>query len=96
MPLQDGTRPPPSSSARCASSASRACEILTNVDGKELSDPAFAPFWAKAEALGAVVFIHPIGFTDGERFARLYFNNVIGNPLDTTVALHYLIFDGVV
>ena len=63
--------------------------------GKELSDPAFAPFWAKAEALGALVVIHPNGFTGGERFARFYFNNVIGNPLDTTVALHYLIFDGV-
>ena len=39
--------------------------------------------------------IHPNGFTGGERFSRLYFSNVIGNPLDTTVALHYLIFDGV-
>ena len=29
-------------------------EILTNVDGKELSDPAFAPFWKKAEELGAL------------------------------------------
>src|SRR5215212_8770506 len=70
-------------------------QVLTNVAGKELSDPAFAPFWAKAEALGALVVIHPNGFTQGERFSRLYFSNVIGNPLDTTVALHYLIFDGV-
>ena len=30
-------------------------EILTNVAGKELSDPAFAPFWKKAEELGALV-----------------------------------------
>ena len=27
--------------------------------------------------------------------SRFYFNNVIGNPLETTIALHYLIFDGV-
>jgi aminocarboxymuconate-semialdehyde decarboxylase len=60
-----------------------------------MSDPAFAPFWAKAEALGALVVIHPERLHAGERFARLYFSNVIGNPLDTTVALHYLIFDGV-
>src|SRR5213078_3667774 len=73
----------------------KGCQILTNVAGKELSDPAFAPFWAKAEALGALVVIHPNGFTQGERFSRLYFSNVIGNPLDTTIALHYLIFDGV-
>jgi aminocarboxymuconate-semialdehyde decarboxylase len=70
-------------------------QILTNVAGKELSDPAFAPFWAKAEALGAVVLIHPNGFTEARRLSRFYFNNVIGNPLETTIALHYLIFDGV-
>jgi aminocarboxymuconate-semialdehyde decarboxylase len=70
-------------------------EILTNVDGREISEPAYAPFWKKAEELGALVIIHPNGFTDAKRFTRFYFNNVIGNPLETTIALHYLIFDGV-
>jgi aminocarboxymuconate-semialdehyde decarboxylase len=70
-------------------------QILTNVNGKELSEPAFAPFWKKAEELGAVVLVHPMGFTEAQRFSRFYFNNVIGNPLETTIALHYLIFDGV-
>ena len=70
-------------------------EILAHVGDKELSDPDFAPFWAKAEALGAVVFIHPSGYPQPDRLRRFYFNNVIGNPLDTTLALHYLIFDGV-
>ena len=70
-------------------------EILTNVDGKELSDPAFAPFWKKAEELGALVMIHPNGFTEADRLSRFYFNNVIGNPLETTVATAHLIFDGV-
>jgi aminocarboxymuconate-semialdehyde decarboxylase len=57
-----------------------------------LSDAALAPFWAKAEQLGALIVIHPNGFSDAARF---YFNNVIGNPLDTALALHYLIFGGV-
>ena len=70
-------------------------QVLTNVAGKELSDPAFAPFWARAEQLGAVVLIHPNGFTEAGRMSRFYFNNVVGNPLETTLALHYLIFDGV-
>ena len=70
-------------------------QILTNIAGKELSDPLFAPFWKRAEELGALVVIHPNGFTHGDRFTRFYFSNVIGNPLETTVALHYLIFDGV-
>lgn len=70
-------------------------QILTNVAGKELSDPSFAPFWAKAEELGTLVVIHPTGFTEPRRLSRFYFGNVIGNPLDTTVAIHHLIFDGV-
>ena len=70
-------------------------QVLTNIHGKELSDPMFAPFWAAAERLGAVVLMHPLGFTDGQRLERFYFSNVIGNPLETTIALHHLIFDGV-
>lgn len=73
----------------------RGVEVLTHVGDLELSDPSFEPFWAKAEALGAVIFIHPAGFTEPSRFAPFYFSNVIGNPLDTTMALHHLIFGGV-
>jgi aminocarboxymuconate-semialdehyde decarboxylase len=73
----------------------KGAQILTNVAGRELSDPAFAPFWKKAEELGALIVIHPNGFTEARRLSRFYFNNVIGNPLETTIALHYLIFDGV-
>jgi aminocarboxymuconate-semialdehyde decarboxylase len=73
----------------------KGAEVLTNVAGKELSDPAYAPFWKKAEELGALVMLHPNGFTEGQRLSRFYFNNVIGNPFETTLALHYLIFDGV-
>ena len=39
--------------------------------------------------------MHSDGFTEAGRFANHYFANVIGNPLDTTVALHHLIFGGV-
>jgi aminocarboxymuconate-semialdehyde decarboxylase len=70
-------------------------EILTNVAGRELSEAEYSPFWKKAEELGALVVIHPNGFTQAQRLTRFYFNNVIGNPLETTIALHHLIFDGV-
>jgi aminocarboxymuconate-semialdehyde decarboxylase len=73
----------------------RGVEVLSHVGDLELSDPSFEPFWQRAEMLGAVVFIHPSGFTEARRFGRHYFSNVIGNPLDTTMALHHLIFDGV-
>ena len=95
VPMQDGNEAA-KELERCMKQLKfKGVEILTNVNGKELSDPAFAPFWKKAEELDALVLIHPTGFTQPQRFARFYFNNVIGNPLDTTVALHYLIFDGV-
>lgn len=70
-------------------------QILTNVNGTELSSPEFEPIWAKLSEVEAVVMLHPLGFTDAQRFGNYYFTNVIGNPLDTTVALHYLIFGGV-
>jgi aminocarboxymuconate-semialdehyde decarboxylase len=69
-------------------------QILTNVDGQELSDAKFRPFFARAEQLGAFIMMHPNGFTHGERLKPFYFNNVIGNPLETTLALHNLIFTG--
>jgi aminocarboxymuconate-semialdehyde decarboxylase len=68
LPMQDGNEAAKELERAVKQLGFKGVEILTNVNGKELSDPAFAPF---------------------------YFNNVIGNPLDTTVALHYLIFDGV-
>ena len=73
----------------------KGAQVLTNVAGKELSDPQLEPFWKAAEQLGAIVVLHPNGFTDGQRLTRFYFNNIIGNPFETTLALHYIIFDGV-
>lgn len=70
--------------------------ITGSVNGMELSDPKLHPFWAKAEELGTVIFLHPRNFPSAKkRFAgngRL--DNVIGNPLETTVALSHLIFEG--
>ena len=76
----------------------RGAAVGASVAGLELADPKFHPFWAKAQELGAVVFIHPqpSGTTDFNN--RLKGNgllgNVIGNPLETTIALSHLIFEG--
>ena len=43
----------------------KGAQVLTNVAGAELSAPQYAPFWKKAEELGALVVIHPNGFTEG-------------------------------
>jgi len=73
----------------------RGVEINPNVNGKEISRSGLDKFFSAAEQLGAVIFMHPIGYTDGSRLMDHYFNNVIGNPLETTVATAHLIFDGV-
>ncbi len=67
-----------------------------SVNDEELSDPRFHPFWAKAEELGVVVFIHPQGVTGlpGRLKGNGVLANVIGNPLETTIALSHLIFEG--
>lgn len=73
----------------------RGVEIGTYVNGMELDDERLEPFWAAAEQLGALIFIHPSGSTLGVRLSKYYLSNVIGNPLDTTIALSHLIFGGV-
>jgi aminocarboxymuconate-semialdehyde decarboxylase len=73
----------------------RGVEINTNVFGLDLDDPRYRRFFAKAEELDVVVLVHPNGFTHGERLQRYYLTNVIGNPLDTTIALTRIIHGGV-
>jgi aminocarboxymuconate-semialdehyde decarboxylase len=70
-------------------------EISTAVNGLDLADDKFSKFWAKADELGCVVFIHPLGTSLGERVNQFYLTNIIGQPLETTIALSNLIFGGV-
>jgi len=76
----------------------RGAAIGGSVNGEEVSDPKFHPFWAKAEQLGVPVFIHPQGTAELNATTRFKGNglldNVIGNPLETTIALSHLIFEG--
>src|ERR1700722_9001174 len=73
----------------------RGAEISTSVAGRDLSDPTLDPFWAAAEELGSFLFIHPWGCSLGSRLATAYLGNIVGNPTETTVALHHLVFGGV-
>ncbi len=67
-----------------------------SVVGEDFSSPRFHPVWAKAEELGAVLFIHPQSTPElAPRFkGNGWLSNTIGNPLDTTIALEHLIFEG--
>jgi len=74
----------------------RGAAVGASVAGREFSDPQFHPFWAKAEELGVLIFIHPQSTPQLEpRFkGNGWLSNTIGNPLDTTIALSHLIFEG--
>ncbi len=72
----------------------RGVEICTNVNGLDLDDARFRPFFTKAADLDIVVLLHPHGFTHGDRLVDYYLTNVVGNPLDTTIAATRLIHGG--
>jgi len=61
----------------------------------ELSDPRLEPFWARAQELGAVIFLHPFGCPLEARLDRFYLSNTVAQPAENAVALSHFIFAGV-
>jgi predicted TIM-barrel fold metal-dependent hydrolase len=71
--------------------------IGASVLGEDFSASQFHPVLAKAQELGALLFIHPQSTPElAKRFkGNGWLSNTIGNPLDTTIALQHLIFEGI-
>jgi predicted TIM-barrel fold metal-dependent hydrolase len=67
------------------------------VNGEAFSDPKFHPVWAKAEELDVPLFIHPTGIPElAKKLAgNGWLTNTVGYPLETTIALSHLIFEGI-
>jgi aminocarboxymuconate-semialdehyde decarboxylase len=74
----------------------RGVSVGGSVNGEELAAERFHPVWAKAEELGVLVFLHPQGTAElqGRLGGNGGLDNAIGNPLETTIALSHLIFEG--
>jgi aminocarboxymuconate-semialdehyde decarboxylase len=71
-------------------------EIAASIAGVALGDDRLAPFWAAAEATGALVFVHPTTRgSSGPGFDDHYLWNLVGNPMETTVAAAHLVLSGV-
>jgi len=70
--------------------------IGSNVRGRNLDDPALEPVWQTASELGAFILLHPHKVAARERLKSYYLANLIGNPLDTTIAAASLVFGGVI
>ena len=76
----------------------RGVTVGGHVRGESLSLPKFDPFWTKAAEMRELVFMHPNGsgnlLKEGALAGRGGLGNIVGNPLETTVFLSRLIFDG--
>jgi aminocarboxymuconate-semialdehyde decarboxylase len=68
--------------------------ISSQINDVELGDARLRPFWAKAEALGAVIFIHPSGNTD-PRMKKHRLMITVGQPLEEAYAMSSLVYEGV-
>jgi aminocarboxymuconate-semialdehyde decarboxylase len=74
----------------------KGAQIGSNVNGRNLDDPGLEPLWAAANELGAFIMVHPTQVAGAERLGAYYLTNLIGNPLDTTIAAACLVFGGVI
>ncbi len=73
----------------------RGVYLGTNVNGRDLDDPALAPVFERIAAHGLPVFLHPVSVLGGTRLGPYYLHNLLGNPFDNAVAAARLIYGGV-
>ena len=73
----------------------RGVEVASNINGRYFDDPGFMPFWEAAQALDALIFVHPNQVVGADRMRDYNLANLIGNPTDTSLAFAKLIFGGV-
>jgi aminocarboxymuconate-semialdehyde decarboxylase len=95
LPLQDPKRAADELRRAMAKFGLKGSMFASNIMGKNLDDPSFEPVWATAEELGAFMFVHPNNVAGADRLKSYYLQNLIGNPLDTTIAAACLYFGGV-
>jgi len=77
----------------------RGASIGGHVEGEPPTSSKYDPFWAKAQELDVPVFMHPNNAVniarDGSLDGRGSLPNIVGNPLETTVFLSHMIYEGV-
>jgi aminocarboxymuconate-semialdehyde decarboxylase len=74
----------------------KGAQIGSNINGKNLDDPELEVLWAAANELKAFIMVHPTQVAGADRLKSYYLTNLIGNPLDSTIAAASLVFSGVI
>jgi aminocarboxymuconate-semialdehyde decarboxylase len=68
--------------------------LFSNVNGVALSDPRFLPLYERADALGAILHIHPTSPVGVEAMTEYWLMPLLGFTFDTTLAAAKLVFSG--
>lgn len=95
VPMQDSAKAVVELERAVAKLGLRGVEIATNINGRYFDDPVFNPFWEAAQAVDALIFVHPNQVVGADRMKEFNLANLIGNPTDTSLAFAKLIFSGV-
>ncbi len=74
----------------------KGAQIGSNVNKKNLDEPEFEPVWEVANKHHALMMVHPTQVAAMDRLGKYYLNNLIGNPLNSTIAVASVVFGGVV
>jgi aminocarboxymuconate-semialdehyde decarboxylase len=94
LPMQD----PPRAADLYRAAVGRGCvgaAVGTSIAGQRLDEPPFEAFWATAAQVGRPVLVHPAFNEPHAALEPYYLQNVIGNPLETTVMVERMICAGV-
>ena len=95
LPVQDPARAVEELERAAGLRGIRAVYLPTSLEGRELSDAALSPIYARCEALRLPILLHPVAVIGAERLQPFYLRNLLGNPFDTAVAAAHLVFGGV-
>jgi aminocarboxymuconate-semialdehyde decarboxylase len=95
LPMQDPQRAVTELRRAMTQLGLKGIQIGSHIEGRNLDDPGLEPLWAAAAELGAFILVHPQKTAGGDRLKSYYLKNLIGNPLDTTIAAASLVFGGV-
>lgn len=79
---------------RVVANGAKGIQIGGTVNGLNLDEPRFRPFWQAVADKGVPVILHPNGYPESNRFDDYFLVNCIGNPLETHVAVTRMIFSG--
>jgi len=95
VPMQDIGKAVPELKRAVGQLGFKGVQINSNINGKNLDEPEFLPFFEAADVLDVPVFIHPHYVAGADRLGKYYLTNLIGNPVDTAIAAASLIFGGI-